>query len=92
MDDEQKQIKTVERSRKAKATLENEAIQTAFAYLEKEYIERWKSCPTPEGRDRLWQGTQVLEKVKEHLAIAIRDGEVAKRILDDIESNRRKAA
>ena len=89
MDDEQKQLRAVGKAQKAKATIENESIIAAFAYLEAEYISRWKSCDTPEGRDRLWQGTQVLEKVKEHLAVAIRDGGVAKRILDQIE---RKAA
>ena len=89
MDDEQKQLKARDRASKAKATIENESIRMAFEYLETEYIARWKSCETAEGRDRLWQGTQVLEKVKEHLAVAIRDGEVAKRILDQIE---RKAA
>lgn len=88
MDDEQKQLRSVSRAQKAKAALDNESIKNAFDYLEAEYIKRWKSCETVEGRDRLWQGTQVLEKVKEHLALAIRDGEVAKRFLDDVAGRR----
>jgi len=92
MDDEQKQIKAIGRGVKAKVTLENESIKNAFDYLEAEYIRGWKACDTPEGRDRWWQGTQVLEKVKQHLVLAIRDGEVAKRILESIENERRRAA
>lgn len=88
MDDEQKQLRAIAKGSKAKAALDNEAILNAFNYLESEYIKRWKSCDSQEGRDRLWQGTQVLEKVKEHLALAIRDGEVAKRILDDVVGRR----
>ena len=92
MDDEQKQLKAVSRANKAKATLENESIKDAFSILEKELITRWKSSDTPEGRERLWMATQILEKVKEGLAYAITNGEVAKRILDQIEKDRRKAA
>lgn len=92
MDDEQKQLKAVSKAQKAKATLENESIIAAFEYLANEYVKLWKQSGTPEGRDRIWQATQVLEKVKEHLAIAITNGEVAKRILDQIETDRRKAA
>jgi hypothetical protein len=92
MDDEQKQLKARDRAAKARAVIEDESIQAAFSYLEAEYTKCWKQCETSEGRDRIWMATQTLEKVKEHLAVAIRDGEVAKRILDQIEGSRRKAA
>lgn len=92
MDDEQKQIRKVERGRKAKATLENESILNAFAYLDAEYTRLWKDCADAEGRDRLWQATKVLEKVKEHLALAARDGRVSEKILESIANERRIAA
>ena len=92
MDDEQKQLKAVSKAQRAKATLDNESINDAFRYLDDQFIARWRQCQTIEGRDRLWQASQILEQVKNCLALAVRDGEVAKRILDSIETNRRKAA
>jgi hypothetical protein len=92
MDDEQKQLKAVSRAQRARATLEDPSIIAAFDYLDGEYIRMWRECPTPDGRDRLWQASQVLMKVKEHLALAVRDGEVSKRILNQIEESRRRNA
>ena len=56
-------------------------------------FERWQDCTKSEDRDRLWQATKIVERVQEILNLHIRNGRVAKVILDDLQKDRsRKAA
>jgi len=93
MDEENKAIKDMGRAGRAEALLNNELLQESFAYIDSELIERWRLCKDAEGRDRLWQATQIANRVQEILRLVITNGRVAKRILDDLEGKRaRKAA
>lgn len=93
MDDEQKALRDVDRAARAELLLNDDLIKEAFAYIDAEMIERWRDCKTPEGRDRLWQATQIASRVREVLAQVVRNGVASKAILADIEGKRpRKAA
>lgn len=92
MDDEQKQLRAVDRASKARALIENELLVEAFKTVEADYYELWKSTKDVEARERIWQASNLIEKVQAHLASVLRNGTAAKAILKDIEGKRRQAA
>lgn len=92
MDDEQKALRDVDRAARAELLLNDELLKEAFAYIDNELIDRWRECRDPTGRDRIWQATQLANRVQEVLKLHIRNGKVAKRILDDLEGKRSRAS
>ena len=92
MDDEQRAYKDLDRASKAEALLSNDMLMDAFKHIDSELIERWRSCKDQEGRDRIWQATQIAARVQEILKMVLQNGKIAKRIIDDLEGKRRKAA
>lgn len=64
---------------RAKEVLENEAFQQAFADIEQEVIEQWKSSPARDeaGREKLWMYLSMLRKVKTHLETTLESGKLA---------------
>lgn len=92
MDDEQKALKSVDRSARAEALLKDELLQESFVTIDAELIDLWKRTKDPEARDRIWQATQIATKVQELLRGHIRNGKVAKAILNDIEGKRQRKA
>jgi hypothetical protein len=84
MADEFKLRKQVEQATKAKAKLEDETLIAAFEYLEKTYIEQWRvsAFRDADARERIWNLVRGLDKLKEHLAIVVANGGLAKHELD----------
>lgn len=64
---------------RAKEVLENEAFQQAFADIEQEVIEQWKSSPARDeaGREKLWIYLMLLKKVQTHLQSSLEGGKLA---------------
>ena len=91
MDDEMKALKATERARRAQLLLDDELLQEAFAKIDGELIARWRTSSEPEARDRVWQASQMLNKVQEVLRLMVTNGRVAKRVLDDLEGKRKVA-
>lgn len=93
MDDEMRALKDVDRARRAEALLNDELLKEAFAYIDKELIDRWRASTDATARDRIWLTTQLAIRVQEILGAYVTNGRVAKKILDDLEGKRsRKAA
>ena len=74
------------RGARAKALMDNELLQEAFAKLEADYIGAWRATPArdTDARERLWQAVNVLGKVRDHIGHVAADGNLAQRQLDDI--------
>ena len=83
---EDKLAAAVTRGARAKALLEDELLQEAFAALESDYVAAWKRSPArdTDARERLWQAVNVLGKVRDHVARIAADGKLAQRELDDL--------
>ena len=64
---------------RAKEVLENEAFQAAFADIENEVIEQWKTSPARDeaGREKLWIYLSMLQKLKAHLETTLQTGKLA---------------
>lgn len=75
------------RGRQAAELLEHPMLLEAFAALESEVMEQWKSSPArdEEGRERLWLMLRLSEKVKAHLTNLITTGRMAKIALKDLD-------
>ena len=71
------------RGARAQELLRSELLQEMFANLDAEYVAAWRRTPArdTDARERLWQATQVVGKVKDHLA---NDGKLAQRELDEL--------
>lgn len=74
------------RGARAQELLRSELLQEVFAKLDTEYIAAWRRTPArdTDARERLWQATQIVGKVKGHLAIIANDGKLAQRELDEL--------
>ena len=74
------------RGARAQELLRSELLQEVFAKLDTEYIAAWRRTPArdTDARERLWQATQIVGKVKGHLAIIASDGKLAQRELDEL--------
>lgn len=64
---------------RAKECLENEAFQQAFADIEQELIEQWKTSPArdEDARQKLWLMLKMLEKLKLTLQASLDSGKLA---------------
>ena len=80
----------ISRGARAERLLADELLQEAFAGLETEYLKAWKvtAARDTDARERLWQATQVLGKVRDHLAAIAGNGRLAQRELDDLQEKR----
>jgi hypothetical protein len=72
------------RGARAQELLRSELLQEVFAKLDAEYIAAWRPARDTDARERLWQATQIVGKVKDHLAIIANDGKLAQRELDEL--------
>lgn len=68
------------RLRKAKAILEDELFNEAFAILREELLQRWEHSGSTEteARESIWLGLQLLIRVRRHFESIIETGEMAK--------------
>jgi len=83
---EHKLQRDIVRGAHAKALMDNELLQEAFAKLEADYIGAWRASPArdTDARERLWQAVNVLGKVRDHLGQVAAAGNLAQRQLDDL--------
>jgi hypothetical protein len=92
---EHKLQRDIVRGAHAKALMDNELLQEAFAKLEADYIAAWRTTPArdTDARERLWQAVNVLGKVRDHLGQVAAAGKLAQRQIDDLAtySPRRRA-
>ena len=67
------------RANRAKEVLENETYIEAFALIEQELTEQWKSSPArdQEGREKLWLMQRLLAKLKVTLESTMDSGKLA---------------
>lgn len=90
MSDEVKLSAIRSRGERARALLDNDLLNEAFASLEAFYIDAWKTNARgagPDGRERLWQAVQVLGDVRDHLEKMVSDGHLAEAELDALHPN-----
>ena len=85
MTDENKLHAARTRAMRAKALLDNELLNEAFASIEADLIAGWKLSQSrdTDGRERVWNALQAVGKVKDFLHAAVADGTVATRELLD---------
>lgn len=80
----------------ARIAIENEAIKNAFESLNTLYLDAWRQTHIQDtaGRERLFQAVNLIDKVREHLAILISGGKLAdvqiRQIVADRESPRKR--
>jgi hypothetical protein len=83
---EDKLHRDIVRGARAKALIDNELLAEAFARLDADYIAAWRTTPArdTDARERLWQATQIVGKVRDHLTAVLSNGKLAQRQLDDL--------
>jgi hypothetical protein len=84
MDDEQKQLKALDRAAKAEGLINNDLLKDAFAEIDAALVERWRGTEDPLARDALWQAAQINKQVQSILKKHIQSGKVAKAALDKL--------
>ena len=74
------------RAEKAEALLRNELLTDAFDYLEKQFIQAWRSSGIGEAedRERIYQLSQNLEALKGYFQTVILDGKMAQSQIDEV--------
>ena len=74
------------RGAQAKALIDNELLAEAFARLDADYIAAWRATPArdTDARERLWQATQIVGLVRDHLIAVLSNGKLAQRQLDEL--------
>ncbi len=96
MASEDKLHRDIVRGAQAKALLDNELLTEAFVRLDTDYIAAWRATPArdTDARERLWQATQIVGKVRDHLTAVLNNGKLAQRQIDELaarEASSRKA-
>jgi hypothetical protein len=71
----------VSRGNRAQRLLDDEMLAEAFAKLEHEYVAQWRNTEfrDQDARERLWWAARVVAKVREHLLIVAKNGQIADR-------------
>ena len=71
----------IARGNRAQRLLDDEMLAEAFAKLEHEYVAQWRNTEfrDQDARERLWWAARVVAKVREHLLIVAKNGEIAER-------------
>jgi hypothetical protein len=77
------------RGAQAKALIDNELLAEAFARLDADYIAAWRATPATDARERLWQATQIVGKVRDHLTAVLSNGKLAQRQLDELAARKK---
>jgi hypothetical protein len=82
------------RGAQAKALIDNELLAEAFARLDADYIAAWRATPArdTDARERLWQATQIVGKVRDHLTSVLNNGKLAQRQLDELAAREARKA
>lgn len=88
--DEYKLAKDTARAVQAESIINNELIVEAFANLEAEYINLWRSTRAEDqiGREKLFLAVNIIGKFRQHLQTIITDGKLAEAQLASIAKRR----
>jgi hypothetical protein len=94
MNDEIKLNQEISRAARARAILEDELFNEAFTALEERYLAEWRvtQFKDQDARERLWQATNLLGKVKDHLVNVLNNGKLAQRQIEQLHAQPRRAA
>jgi hypothetical protein len=81
----------VVRGVRAQRLLDDDMLAEAFAKLGHEYIAQWRNTEfrDQDARERLWWAARVVAKVREHLLIVAKNGEIAQRELRTLTERKR---
>lgn len=84
--DEIKLGKQQDRGLQAQALLESEAFRGVFEYLHGEYLKAWRDTAgvDVQGRERIFQAVNTLDKIQDHLRVLVQRGNLAARDLADM--------
>ena len=79
------------RGAQAQALLDNDIFKEAIKTLHDDYISAWKraSVKDIDGKERLWQAVNILEKIKEQIGKVVSDGKIASQDLSRIKTLKR---
>jgi len=93
MKDEGKLNADAVRGSRAEELLKDELLQESFETLRKSYTSAWAtSAPHErESREYFWRALQVLTDVENQIKKVARDGRVAKKELEDLANQSRRA-
>jgi hypothetical protein len=86
MQDENKLIRESAAGRAATQALENEALNSAFETLHRQYLMAWRNTHVEDttGREKLFLAVNILDKVKEHLITVAANGRLSDKELADL--------
>ena len=87
MTDEFKLRKETEIAARAQALLNDELLAECFDRLKRIYIEEWQTTGVRdnEAREKLYIAVNVVGKVRDHLNLLVRGGNIAQKQLDELE-------
>jgi hypothetical protein len=76
----------VSRAGQARALLDNELLGSAFAALERSYLEAWRASHVDDcaAREKLFLAVNIVGKVRDQLARVVADGTLAQRELKQL--------
>jgi hypothetical protein len=83
---EDKLHRDIARGNRARAIIDDELLVEAFARLDADYVAAWRATAARDtyARERLWQATQIVGKVRGHLTAVLSNGKLAQRQLDEL--------
>lgn len=84
MSDEHKLNQVTNRAAQVEALLRNEHLQEAFAYLDKVFLDAWRSCEDPALRDELWRSQANLANLRARLNTVLSHGKLAQTELNQL--------
>lgn len=78
-------------AKRALLLLQDETLVRAFVQLEQTYIKAWRETGVNDtnARERLWQATQIVGKVRDHLSTVVQNGKLAQHELDQLTAKKR---
>jgi predicted TPR repeat methyltransferase len=81
----------VGRGNRAQRLLDDEMLAEAFTKLEHEYVAQWRNTEfrDQDARERLWWAARVVSKVREHLSIVAKNGQIAEREIRTLTGKKR---
>ena len=86
MSDQSALERAAARAVRAKALLDDEILNEAFAALEKSYVAAWRATTVDDaaGREKLFLAINIVGKVRDHLAGVVANGNLARAELKEL--------
>jgi len=92
--DEMRLQDDVDRAAQARALLDSDLLGTAFATLERGYLEAWRASHVDDvaAREKLFLAVNIVGKVRDHFARVVADGTLAQHELKQLADEIARAA